>query len=321
MVKKLPLSAQADCCSAISTLMQSGFRIDDALQFLTVRFPKLSTRIQGLQDELAAGEHVEAAFAHGGFSPVVCTQVGLADAHGDLDGALAEVAQYLKLLQQSRAKVWQLLMYPLVLLTLLTAMQLGIVYWVLPQLSADPSAAMGPQMFVCVLIVVFVLLAFLGVRGLTPTKRYRILRGIPVVGRMLTEYYQYEFLIGVASFLGVGRDVGEYCAYLAGQTPGPLTELGRAVTNELLQGMPLKEALDKPLVPTQLVHLLGMGQEPHLFARSTAALAKGLFHDLEIRMNHLLAFVQPVMFLILGIQIVVMYANLLLPLYSVVGRY
>lgn len=321
MSKKLTLSAQANCCGTISALLQSGFRLGDALAFLTVRFPKLQPRIEQVQDELADGEAVDVAFRNGGFAPVVCTQVGLAGAHGNLDGALAEVAKYLKLLQNSRAKVYQLLAYPLTLLALLTVMQLGIVYWVLPQLSADPDKAMGPQLFICMIIVCTVLLAVVLIRGLTPQKRYDLLRHVPVVGKILTEYYQYEFMIGAASFLSVGRDLGAYCAYLTELPPGPLATVGRRVTNELLQGVALQKALVDPLVPASLVNLMAMGQEPQLFARSTAALARGLFNELEVRMNRLLAFVQPVMFLILGVQIVVMYAHLLLPLYSVVGRY
>jgi competence protein ComGB len=200
-------------------------------------------------------------------------------------------------------------------------MQLGIVYWVLPQLSADPKSAMGPQLFVCVLGVLIALTVTYLLRGLTASKRYDLLKHVPIVSRILTEYYQYEFLIGAASFLGVGHDLGAYCAYLASLPAGPLTSVGRRVTNELLRGVALPEALTDPLIPEQLVHLLAMGQEPELFTQSTAELARGTFAGLELRMNRLLAFVQPVMFLILGIQIVVMYANLLLPLYSVVERY
>lgn len=321
MTKKLALAAQADCCTTISTLLQSGFRLGDALDFIGVQFPKLKARVTGVQDDLADGTMIDTAFARGGFSPVVCTQIGLAGAHGDLDGALAEVAQYLKLLQNSRSKVWQLLAYPLTLLALLTVMQFGIVYWVLPQLSADPDQAMGPQLFICLSFVLTVLLITVFVKGMTPQKRYDVLHRVPVIGRILTEYYQYEFMIGAASFLGVGRDLGTYCAYLAEQAPGPLTQVGRRVTNELLTGVSLQTALKDDLVPASLVHLMAMGQEPRLFAQSTATLARGLFKNLELRMNRLLAFVQPLMFLILGVQIVVMYAHLLLPLYSVVERY
>lgn len=319
--KRMSLKAQAQCCGTVSSLLQAGFTLAQALEFLAVQMPKRADRINALQVELAAGTDVAAAFAEAGFAPVVCTQVALADEHGDLGGTLSEVAAYLTLLQESRSRVWQLLAYPLTLLVLLTVLQAGIVYWVLPQLTAQPGGAMLPQIALCVAVIAGVLLVYFFVRGLDATKRYHLLRHIPIVGTIMNRYYQYEFTIGAASFLNIGRDLGTYCEYLAAMRKGPLAELGEHVSAEVRQGTSLSTALTEPLVPAGLVQLVEMGQAPDLFASSVATYARGIFADLQVQMNRILAFVQPLMFLILGVQIVLMYARLLLPLYSVIGGY
>ncbi|WP_155286115.1 type II secretion system F family protein [Lacticaseibacillus zhaodongensis] len=319
--KRMSLKVQARCCGTISSLLEAGFTLAQSLDFLAVQMPRQRERIAALQAELAAGTDVAAAFAEAGFAPVVCTQVALADEHGDLTGTLSEVAAYLNLLQESRSRVWQLLAYPLTLLVLLTVLQAGIVYWVLPQLTMHPAGAMLPQIALCVAIIAGVLIVYVFVRGMDASRRYHLLRHVPIVGGIMNRYYQYEFTIGAASFLNVGRDLGIYCEYLAAMRQGPLAELGQRVTTEVKRGSSLSTALDDQLVPAGLVQLVEMGQAPDLFASSVATYARGIFADLQVQMNRILAFVQPLMFLILGVQIVLMYARLLLPLYSVIGGY
>ncbi|WDF81878.1 type II secretion system F family protein [Lacticaseibacillus pabuli] len=316
---KISMKAQAKCCSTLSFLLGAGFTLAQGMAFLQVQMPRWQTQLAATADKMAAGASVTDAFAAGGFSPVVCTQLGLSGQHGNLDQTLRELSDYLTLLQESRGKVGQLLAYPLTLFGLLTILQAGIVYWVLPQMTAKPAGAMVPQ----ILLIVFVLLVSGGVvlimKGLDESARYRLLRHVPIVGGMLARYYQYEFAIGAASFLGVGRDLADYCDYLSERGTGPLAELGDRVTVAVAQGEPLPAALHNALVPQGFVQLVEMGQEPELFSRSVAAYAKGMFGELQAQMNQLLGFVQPILFLVLGVQIVVMYARLLLPLYSVIG--
>lgn len=321
MPKRVPVKLQVTCCQTLGVLLQSGFRLDDALQFIMVQLPQMKLTLTRMRADLANGVAVEATFERGGFAPVICTQVGLADSHGNLEGALNEVSGYLSLRQEARTRMWQLLAYPLTLVILLTVMQMGIIYWVLPQLQAGTNGALDRQPIIIGGCLCTILLVMLFLKGQTTQKRYALLRHVPIVGRLMTTYYQYEFMIGAASFLAVGRDLGAYCAYLVQTPAGPLATVGVSVTNQLLAGVPLQTALVNPLVPTGLIHLMSLGQEPALFAQSVNTFASTLFKGLQVRMNQLLAFVQPVMFMVIGVQIVLMYARLLLPLYSVVGGY
>lgn len=319
--KRLPLKVQAKCCRTLASLLDSGFTLAQALRFVTVQYPRQKSQLDAVSAVLAAGGALSNAFAKGGFMPVVCTQVGLSGQHGNLSGTLAELADYLTLLAESRGRVGALLAYPCTLLVLLTILQAGIVYWVLPQLTMKPAGAMLPQLILCCVVLIAALLVVITVKGMTAESRYRVLRHIPIVGGMLRKYYQYEFVLGAASFLGVGRDLGSYCDYLAETGNGPLALLGDQVGEQVARGVSLPVALDDALVPSGFVQLVEMGQEPQLFARSVGAYARGLFTDLQAQMGRILAFVQPLMFIVLGVQIVVMYARLLLPLYSVIGGY
>jgi competence protein ComGB len=319
--KRMPLKVQAKCCQTLSSLLESGFSLGQALQFVTIQYPRQKTQLNAIGTVLAEGGALSNAFDAGGFMPVVGTQVGLSGQHGDLAGTLAELADYLTLLAESRGRVGALLAYPCTLLVLLTVLQAGIVYWVLPQLTLKPAGAMLPQIIMCCAVLIAVLVVVITVKGMTAESRYHLLRHIPIVGGMLQKYYQYEFVLGAASFLGVGRDLGSYCDYLGATGSGPLATLGDQVGEQVMRGVGLPVALDNVLVPKGFVELVEMGQEPQLFARSVGAYARGLFTDLQAQMGRILAFVQPLMFIVLGVQIVVMYARLLLPLYSVIGGY
>lgn len=317
--RPLTIKVQAQLCETFSRLLDTGFTLAQALDYGRALRPREAERLSAVAAVLAEGGGVDVAFAAGGFNPVVCTQVGLAGQHGDLAAALSALGTYLSLLETTRNRLGQLMAYPITLLLLLTALQAGIVYWVLPQLTTHTGQKIWPQIVLCLGSLLGLILMLAIVRRLHPRRRYQLLRRLPLIGGMLRRYYQYEFVLGASSFLHAGRDLADYCTYLADHDQGPLADLGAQVADAVERGEPLRLALTQPLVPLGFVQLAEMGQTPNLFGRSVATYARGLFTDLERQMTRLLAFVQPALFLVLGVQIVGLYAQLLLPLYSVIG--
>ncbi|KRM88343.1 type II secretory pathway competence component [Lacticaseibacillus thailandensis DSM 22698 = JCM 13996] len=303
----------------MGTLMTSGFTVGDALTFLTVRWPRRAPTFTALTDAVSSGTELAQAMQAVGFAPVVATQVALAGAHGDLAGTLMTTAQYLQLLQRTRGRLWQLLIYPLVLLAVLGCLEVGIVYWVLPQLTEQQPAVPWPQILTAVVIILLVVGVVWFIRVLDRNGRYHMLRHCPVVGGMMTRYYQYEFTVGAGTFLRGGQDLAGYCRYLAQLDAGPLTSFGQRVVAGLADGDGLSIVLRDPLVPKGIVRLLALGQSEGEFTHAVETYAKGLFMDLQARMNKMLALIQPLLFVVIGAQIVVMYTNLLLPLYSNLG--
>ncbi|WP_288762481.1 type II secretion system F family protein [uncultured Lacticaseibacillus sp.] len=317
--RRLPISVQAEVCEHMGTLLRSGFNVADALAFMTVRWPRRAPTFEQLIEAVSNGTELADALHAVGFAPVVSTQVALAGAHGSLADTLGTTAQYLQLIRRTRGRLWQLLMYPLVLLVVLGFLEVGIVYWVLPQLTQKQPVIPWPQIIVVAVIVGVCVLAIWFIRVLDSAGRYQLLRRWPVIGVMLTRYYQYEFTVGAGTFLRGGQDLAGYCRYLARLDAGPLTSLGRRVVDGLAEGEALNAVLKDPLVPAGVTRLLSLGQSQAEFAQTVETYAKGLFADLQARMNKMLALIQPLLFLVIGVQIVVMYTRLLLPLYSNIG--
>src|ERR1700733_14447480 len=120
------------------TLIRAGLPILRALDLLAERLtdPKLSSHIRNVRDEVKSGSLLSDAFAKQGVFPAIYVTTVLA---GERSGALAEVIErfitYQKLSLSVRKKLLVSLMYPAVLITLVTALIVFLVTYVVPNFA------------------------------------------------------------------------------------------------------------------------------------------------------------------------------------------
>ena len=78
-------------------------------------------------------------------------------------------------------------------------------------------------------------------------------------------------------------------------------------------------ALQEPLIPAEVARLLTMGQSHHLVATGLKLFGEQLFSRLQQQLERLVSLVQPFLFLIIGGEILLVYLQILLPLYQSIG--
>ncbi|KTE98992.1 Late competence protein ComGB [Lacticaseibacillus paracasei] len=96
-------------------------------------------------------------------------------------------------------------------------------------------------------------------------------------------------------------------------------DLGARIQQKIQQGAELADALHEAFVPPEVARLLTMGQTHHLVATGLKLFGEQLFLQLQQRLERLVNLVQPLLFLLIGGEILLVYLQILLPLYQSFG--
>ncbi|WP_461226443.1 type II secretion system F family protein [Lacticaseibacillus suihuaensis] len=313
---RLPVGVQLAAGRDLISLLQVGFTLAEGLAYLAASQPKYRTHWRRMVTQLEAGAGVATALDAAGFGQVVVTQAALAGAHGQLTAGLAAALDFLQLQQAGWRHLRQLLVYPVVLLLFLAGIQGVLWVQLLPALGTGNVTGLRVQAVVVGVLGAVAGLLTIGWHRLSPRHRGRLLLRLPGVAAMARDYYRYQFVSGAAQFLAGGLPLTAYLDQLATLAPGVWRHTAQVMQARVAAGTALDAVLDHPLVYPPARKLLGMGQTPALVSSGMALLARDLLAALTARSERWLALVQPVMFLLIGIQIVLMYQTLLGPLYG-----
>src|SRR5229473_6671198 len=130
------------------TLIRAGLPILKALDLLSERLtdPKLAPHIKGVREEVKNGALLSDAFAKQGvFPPIYVTSVLAGEKSGALGEVLDRFITYQKLALAVRKKLVLSLVYPCLLITLVIALMVFLVTFVVPKF-AELYSSMGAQL-------------------------------------------------------------------------------------------------------------------------------------------------------------------------------
>ncbi|KRM73058.1 type II secretory pathway competence component [Lacticaseibacillus brantae DSM 23927] len=267
--------------------------------------------VVAVQTALDEGRPLAEVLAKLKFTSVVVTQVALAEVHGQLALTLSIVSETLEMMSRQRQRLKQLMLYPVILLVLMLGLQVGVSVVILPSLGQAATIPIWPVGMIGGFGAVWC-----GWRILPVQRRLRIRLGSPIIGSIWRLFYQFEFLEGARLFIQAGQDLVTYGTYLATIPDLALQQVGHQISARLARGESLLNALKHPLVPEALLNLVTLGQSSERFTAAVKILTQQWFDRLQQKIERVIIWVQPVMFLGLGIQIVLTYLQVLAPMYQ-----
>jgi type IV pilus assembly protein PilC len=322
------------------TLIRAGLPILRALDLLAERLtdPKLSSHIRNVRDEVKNGSLLSDAFAKQGvFPPIYVTSV-LA---GERSGALAEVIErfvtYQKLALSVRKKLLVSLMYPALLIVLVTCLIVFLITYVVPNF-AELYSSMQAQLPTPTLILIaigttargYVLFGFAGVIaaaialrawGKTPRGKEafdRALLKVPVLGEVWLKYQVAQFSRVLSTLL-----IGGIPLMQALDTSAD--SLGTQVLQKVLQkatklvreGQSLSGALRITAVfPSLSLDMIEVGESTGALPAMLGSVAEFYEEDVATRVTAALSLIEPVIMIIMGIFVAFVLISLYLPIFS-----
>ncbi|SPC39009.1 competence type IV pilus assembly protein ComGB [Latilactobacillus fuchuensis] len=318
---------QAELLTMLGQLLQNGFSLKQAFQFLPAVFPKQTTRLTQINQQLAAGSGLAQSLKAVGFDADVIAQIELTELQGHMGLCLSHLGQLQKIRQKRRQELLGLLAYPLFLLVFLLTL-IGLLRgYLLPEIKAlgQQSTGILPLTYlliVCLILVGIGLLVGVVLHGYQ--RRLPILAQLewrfklPFIGPVIQQYYQYYLVFDLATCLQNGltlTEMGQLMQKLA--TKSWLA----AVVQQLEAGLAAGNSLVAHLTassfyPLELRLILVKGNPPAQLAKEVEMLADLKYTALQNHLKRQLSWLQPMLFILIGLIIICTYLSILLPLYQ-----
>ncbi|HWY47665.1 MAG TPA: type II secretion system F family protein [Bryobacteraceae bacterium] len=322
------------------TLVRAGLPILKALDLLSERLtdPKLAPHIKGVREEVKNGALLSDAFAKQGvFPPIYVTSVLAGEKSGALGEVLDRFITYQKLALAVRKKLVLSLVYPCLLITLVIALMVFLVTFVVPKF-AELYSSMGAQLPAATRILIavgttarsYILFGFFALivaavafrfwaktdNGQVTVDRWRL--RTPLVGEVWIKYQVAQFS-RVLSTLLVGGIPLMQALDTASSSLGTklLKNTLAAAGNRVKEGVSLSAALTQTKIfPGLSIDMIEVGESTGALPQMLASVAEFYEDDVNTRMTATLSLIEPLIMIFMGGFVTFVLVALYLPIFS-----
>ena len=322
------------------TLIRAGLPILSSLQMLgkNQKDTFFSGQLEDVANRVKTGEPLSAAFdAQGGFPLMFTTTLLAGERSGTLQEVLERYVSFQRITLTFRKKLMTSLIYPIVLLVLVTALVTFMFAYVVPQFALlyDQLGSKLPEMTVVLLnfsrwinhnifwifgtiaIVAFALYRFsLTNRGQDFIDNLRV--RLPVFGRIWLKYQVALFARTLATLLTGGLPLVPSLETAARSISS--RRVSKAVVGSITtvrEGKPLAEALLQTRVfPDLATEMITVGEQTGALPAMLNSVAEFFEEDVATALTAALALIEPLILIIMGIVVVVILVSLYLPIFS-----
>ncbi len=307
-----------------NNLFRAGFHLTEIIDFLERSHLLPDQAIQTMAKGLASGGQLADVLRELRFSDAVVTQLSLAQIHGNVQGSLARIESYLTSLVQVRKKLIEVATYPVILLSFLVLIMLGLKQYLLPQVSGQGNMAsqlisLFPSLFFfgVFLIMLLILAVVFWVRH---TERLRVLTiavRFPLLRRFIQLYFSAYFAREWGNLIGQGLEMTQIVHTMQEQ-PSPLfVELGRDMEKGMLRGHSFSQQVaGYPFFTSELSVMIAYGEVKSKVASELDIYAQETWETFFERLHQATQIIQPLVFILVALVIVMIYAAMLLPMYQ-----
>ncbi|MBY6271779.1 competence type IV pilus assembly protein ComGB [Caldibacillus debilis] len=341
MRKKWKVEEQSRFMKRLGTLLQKGYTLGEALEFLRLQFSgKVKDAIGEAIRALEEGDSFYRVIRRFRFDPLCAVFAYYGETHGQLPESLITAGEMLERKYGQQAKFRHLLAYPV----LLFAMTVGVFFIlqtrILPQFvllyenfRVKPNRLIlfylwlnghYPQIFlaVCLLFSVLLPLFFKWGKNVSPFERQRWLAKLPGIGPFLMLWKTYYFSFHLSQLLKNGFSLHESLMVIRSDPEKKyLRETIDRIHRVLFSGKSLPDGVRE--IPFWLPELAAVIEHGQLAGRLDMELESFSLHCLERfyeRVERLLKFVQPLMFSLIALWIVLLYVSILSPTFEMINR-
>jgi len=326
-----------------SMLLDAGLTIEQALTALIEQSEHPGSRqiLAGVRAEVLAGHSLHAALAQydAAFPPIYRAVVDAGEKSGELPRLLARLADYLEAWQVTRQKIFQALLYPLLVSIVAFLVVIGLVTYVVPQIVSvfKQSKQVLPLLTRGLILVSDILrghgwwLLTLAVAAPLLARRtlkrdealqlrwHRTLLRVPLLGRHLRTLDSARLASTLAIMVGSGvplltaLETGK--AVIANRV---LREAVDKAIGQVREGSPLSKALaaDK-LFPPLLVHLIASGEASGTLGKMLERAAAQQQAELDRRTAVALGLFEPLLILVMGGIVLTIVLAILMPIIEI----
>jgi len=323
----------------LGRLLEEGYSLNGSLQILKFQIKeKQRADLEKLMDYLKDGETFHGALQRLSFHP---SAAGFAY-YGEGTGRLAETLQacgnFLLKRAADRKRVRKILSYPVFLLMVSSFLFTIIQLQILPRFlqlfrsfQKEPSGILKFWIFlydgrgIFMALLFFLILGFVRLTELLSKRwndyrfRIRVCR-LPVISDFFRLLQTHSLAYPLGALLGVGLTLSEAIAFIKNDPEKAyLKETALRLERQLKEGKTLVEAISAiPLWMEEFPHVVEHGQLEGDLAKELEVYGRYCLEAFEDRMDRFIRVVQPAIFGLIALWILLMYFSILLPSYQLI---
>lgn len=327
----------------LATLLESGLPLDKSLLVLmdlTEDNERLTKLIARVLEKVKGGVSLADALEQqqGIFSKFYLNMIRAGEAGGALDEVLTRLSEYLERSQELKDSVSTALIYPIILLVMSLASLFIMLTFVVPQFtemfeSAGKALPVSTQIVVGLaewlqaywwaLLIGFLFISSYMKYQLADPLRKKVWDGrflkLPLAGTIITNKETANITRTLGTLLGNGVSIIS-ALVIVRETVDNLVIADTIADAEehLKQGKNLSDALlEKHLLPKMALQMIKMGEETGRLEEMLLRVASIYDKQLRVAIQRLLAFLEPVLIITLGLMIAGIIVSILLAILSV----
>ena len=322
------------------TLLKAGLPVLTSLDLLIKRQPNLYLRslLDNVRDRVKSGELLSQAFhAQAAFPRVYTTTLEAGEKSGNMEEVLTRYIAFQRLEMSFRKKLMASLVYPVLLICVVTFMLIFLVTYVVPEFAKlfENMNAKLPTPTVIMMYVgttardYFVYLAFGFVAAAILLWRWsrsdsgsslidRFLLRIPLIGSILLKYQVANFSRMMSTLLAGGLPLVS-----ALETAGPAMSSSvirrglETAVDEVRGGKPLSKCIEEQNVfPPLAIEMIEVGESTGALPGMLTSVAEFYEEDVQAALTAALSLIEPMILIVMAVVVGSVLISLYLPIFT-----
>lgn len=326
-------------------LVKAGLPIVQSFEIMLERQknPRFKEVLADIRDKITSGVALSDAFESFGtmFPPIYSTSIRAGEKSGDLAGVIMRFIRYQKIIVALRKKVIGALVYPLVLLLLMTGMIAVMLTTVIPKFAefyqGFDQELPAPTAFTIALsdfVRANILLAIAAVAiAVTLAKMFarsdagrmvldRVKLKIPFVGGIFADFSVMQFTQSMGTLLAGGTPMVPSIEIAANAVTNRYvgTRVG-AIAQRVREGQPLWRSLEDTGVMSDLaIEMIKVGESTGAIVEMLANTSEFYDEVIEAKLSRMVALIEPLILVLLGAVIAGLLYAFYLPILQLSSR-
>lgn len=319
------LENQLQILEMLATLLEIGFPLSSAIDIIAVKHD-----IKSWQAQLESGASFYQVLEEDQFDPdvLLIIKLGL-----DSENFQTTIKKSIKIIHskiEKRRELIELFKYPIMLLVI-GVVSIGFVsYFLLPQFEKILSAMdvesrlttnlytlfrVGP--YVLSAIIVFILIVIIICSRLEYSKQLKLVVRFKPIRKIYVSIYNQVFTITLSNLLKTNLPLSSVLSVLSNQRENKLlASEAKMIEKGMQQGKYISDSVSGIYYDEQLLYILKLGEETGMLIYYLDSYSKLISATNQNRGKRIIFWIQPIFYLSFGILILLLYAAIFIPMFS-----
>ncbi len=322
-----------------ATLLGSGIQLAESLRALVEQATDrdMEKMLRNVKEDITGGSSLAESMAQHPryFNDLYVNMVRAGEASGNLDEVLARIASYIQKQASTRGKVAAAVTYPIVMITVGTAVVIFLMSYVVPKITTILEQRHQPKPMITELLItmsnffrdywIVLLVGFIGalfvIKGIIATERGRLkfdtlLLKLPIFGPLFSKQAISRFALTFSTLLRSGLPALDSLKIVALVVNNArLKQVIQDIHGRIVEGADIATPIKRSKVfPPMIGYMVAVGEQSGQLEDILDRISESYEEEIDLTIQRLTSLIEPVIIIGLAVVVGFIIAAVMLPL-------